>query len=131
LRAALAGDALGEIRAAISGKPTSIPIDRVSLLPVIPNPDKIICIGLNYPTHVAETRRPDSKHPSIFTRFADTQVGHGRRYYGRAFPNDSIDAARVGQGPDLLGTGNHGTCLDLYPASAGRRDRHRNVGRGR
>lgn len=77
LRAALSGDALHEIHGIIGAKPAIIPLDRVSLLPVIPNPDKILCVGLNYATHVAETRRPDSKYPSIFTRFSDTQVGHG------------------------------------------------------
>jgi 2-keto-4-pentenoate hydratase/2-oxohepta-3-ene-1,7-dioic acid hydratase in catechol pathway len=77
LRAALSGDALHEIHVIIGAKPAIIPLDRVSLLPVIPNPDKILCVGLNYATHVAETRRPDSRYPSIFTRFSDTQVGHG------------------------------------------------------
>ena len=33
------------------------------LLPVIPNPGKIFCVGLNYKTHVAEMKRPDSEHP--------------------------------------------------------------------
>ena len=48
----------------------------VQLLPVIPNPDKILCVGLNYATHVAETGREQKAHPAIFTRWADTLVGH-------------------------------------------------------
>src|SRR6185503_1687030 len=32
--------------------------------------------GLNYISHRTETKRPETKYPSIFTRFADTQVGH-------------------------------------------------------
>jgi len=47
------------------------------LLPVIPNPGKIFCVGLNYKTHVAEMKRPDSEHPAIFTRFADSLTAHG------------------------------------------------------
>lgn len=47
------------------------------LLPVIPNPGKVICVGLNYKTHVAETKRPDSEYPSLFLRFADSLAGHG------------------------------------------------------
>ena len=47
------------------------------LLPVIPNPGKIFCVGLNYKTHVAEMKRPDSEYPAIFTRFADSLTAHG------------------------------------------------------
>ncbi|MEM9901078.1 MAG: fumarylacetoacetate hydrolase family protein [Pseudomonadota bacterium] len=48
----------------------------VTLLPVIPDPAKILCVGLNYVDHKKETGRPDVEHPTIFTRFADTQVAH-------------------------------------------------------
>ena len=44
--------------------------------PVIPNPAKILCVGLNYVEHRKETGRPETKHPAIFTRFADTLIGH-------------------------------------------------------
>jgi 2-keto-4-pentenoate hydratase/2-oxohepta-3-ene-1,7-dioic acid hydratase in catechol pathway len=47
------------------------------LLPVIPNPGKVFCVGLNYKTHVAEMKRADSDHPAIFTRFADSLNAHG------------------------------------------------------
>tara|TARA_R110000824_G_scaffold52692_4_gene146110 strand:- start:40630 stop:41490 length:861 start_codon:yes stop_codon:yes gene_type:complete len=50
----------------------------IRLLPVIPEPGKIICVGLNYASHVAETgRRKDAQYPVIFTRFPDTLVAHG------------------------------------------------------
>lgn len=45
--------------------------------PVIPNPEKILCVGLNYEEHRKETGRPEAAYPSIFTRFADTLIGHG------------------------------------------------------
>jgi 2-keto-4-pentenoate hydratase/2-oxohepta-3-ene-1,7-dioic acid hydratase in catechol pathway len=48
----------------------------LSLLPVIPDPQKILCIGLNYEMHKKETNRPDVDYPTIFTRYADSQVGH-------------------------------------------------------
>jgi 2-keto-4-pentenoate hydratase/2-oxohepta-3-ene-1,7-dioic acid hydratase in catechol pathway len=102
LRAALSGDALHEIHGIIGAKPAIIPLDRVSLLPVIPNPDKILCVGLNYATHVAETRRPDSKYPSIFTRFSDTQVGHGapvlRPTLSERFDREGELAVVIGRG---------------------------------
>ena len=52
--------------------------DGVELLPVIPNPGKILCVGHNYESHRQETGRAKVDHPSIFTRFADTLVGHGQ-----------------------------------------------------
>ena len=45
-------------------------------LPVIPNPNKILCVGLNYEEHRAETGRAATAHPAIFTRYPDTLVGH-------------------------------------------------------
>jgi 2-keto-4-pentenoate hydratase/2-oxohepta-3-ene-1,7-dioic acid hydratase in catechol pathway len=52
--------------------------DDITYLPPIPNPDKIICIGLNYLSHILEGGREPPKQPIIFTRFANTQVGHGQ-----------------------------------------------------
>lgn len=49
----------------------------ISLLPVIPNPGKILCVGLNYAAHVAETGREQKQYPAIFTRWADTLVAAG------------------------------------------------------
>lgn len=51
--------------------------DGVTLLPVVPNPGKILCVGLNYATHVAETGREQKDRPAIFTRWADTLVADG------------------------------------------------------
>lgn len=49
----------------------------ITLLPLIPNPGKILCVGLNYATHVKETGREQKDYPAIFTRFADSLVAHG------------------------------------------------------
>lgn len=54
-----------------------VALDNVELLPVIPNPEKIICVGLNYESHRIETGMPEMDHPVLFTRFASTQIGHG------------------------------------------------------
>ncbi len=51
---------------------------EVTLLPVIPNPAKILCVGHNYESHRQETGRAKVSHPSIFTRFADTLVADGQ-----------------------------------------------------
>ena len=53
------------------------PLTAVALAPVIPDPAKILCVGLNYETHRKETGRSEVDHPTIFTRFANTQIGDG------------------------------------------------------
>lgn len=54
------------------------PLDKIAFAPVIPDPDKIICVGLNYRDHVAETGRTVTEKPALFARFACSQVGHGQ-----------------------------------------------------
>lgn len=53
-------------------------LSDITFLPVIPDPGKILCVGLNYKKHQAETGRPDLDYPTIFPRYADSQVGHGQ-----------------------------------------------------
>lgn len=77
LKAAIAADALEAVAKAAAAAPRYA-LDEVTLLPVIPNPGKILCVGLNYQMHRQETGRgADFKYPTIFTRFADSQTGHG------------------------------------------------------
>ena len=47
------------------------------LLQVIPDPEKILCVGLNYGAHIRETGNEPPARPLIFTRFANSQVAHG------------------------------------------------------
>jgi 2-keto-4-pentenoate hydratase/2-oxohepta-3-ene-1,7-dioic acid hydratase in catechol pathway len=51
-------------------------MSEIEWLPVIPLPEKIFCVGLNYEMHRKETGRAVVEHPTIFTRFANTQTGH-------------------------------------------------------
>ena len=55
-----------------------LPLAEITFLPPIPDPEKIICIGLNYLTHIKEGGRDVPKKPTIFTRWANTQIGHGQ-----------------------------------------------------
>ena len=76
LRDALAPDALVEIRkVADAGKPDHRLTD-IKWLPVIPNPEKILCAGINYRSHAAETGREVPKEPSMFIRLANTLAAH-------------------------------------------------------
>jgi 2-keto-4-pentenoate hydratase/2-oxohepta-3-ene-1,7-dioic acid hydratase in catechol pathway len=60
----------------IAGKNKDLSFSDITFLPVIPDPEKIMCVGLNYVEHKKETGRPDVDNPTIFTRFADSQVAH-------------------------------------------------------
>lgn len=55
---------------------SQVDLAAVRLLPVIPNPSKIICVGLNYRAHAAETGRDASAHPVLFLRVPSSQTGH-------------------------------------------------------
>lgn len=50
--------------------------DQVKHEPVIPDPDKIICVGLNYHAHIEETGREETPNPVLFARYAGSQIGH-------------------------------------------------------
>jgi len=52
-------------------------LDDVSFNPVVPNPDKIICVGLNYHAHITETGREETPNPVLFARYSGSQIGHG------------------------------------------------------
>jgi 2-keto-4-pentenoate hydratase/2-oxohepta-3-ene-1,7-dioic acid hydratase in catechol pathway len=76
LREALAADALPELRKLADGAKPDLKLDAITWLPVIPKPEKILCAGINYRSHAAETGRELPKQPSMFIRLADTLVGH-------------------------------------------------------
>ncbi|MEX3011310.1 fumarylacetoacetate hydrolase family protein [Hoeflea sp. TYP-13] len=75
LRAIMTAGALAEVGKAARSAPQR-PIDEISFLPVIPDPSKIICIGINYATHIAEAGRETPQYPMIFVRFSESQTGH-------------------------------------------------------
>src|SRR3954451_5002873 len=76
LRDVLAADGLAQIaKAAAAAKPDHT-LAQVQFLPAIPNPEKILCAGINYRSHAAETGRDLPKQPSMFIRLANTLVGH-------------------------------------------------------
>ncbi len=50
--------------------------DSLTLLPVVPNPGKIICVGINYEDHRIEAGRDRTEHPMIFARFSESQTAH-------------------------------------------------------
>lgn len=56
--------------------------DILDLAPVVTSPSKIVCVGLNYRTHILEMGRDLPEYPTLFAKFADTLTG----------PNDDVEA---------------------------------------
>ncbi len=75
LRTLLERNGLEEARKA-AGSPADYKESDVTWLPVIPNPGKIVCVGLNYEEHRQETGRDKTEQPALFLRLAESQVGH-------------------------------------------------------
>jgi len=76
LRQAIAAQALQTL-AKRHGDTPDLALTAIEYAPTIPDPAKILCVGLNYKAHQEETGRgQDAKFPTIFTRFAAAQVGH-------------------------------------------------------
>src|SRR5690606_26676529 len=71
------GGALAAARAAADDTP-DVRMEQATLLPPIPHPEKIICVGINYPERNAEYKddREKPKYPNLFVRFPGPVVGH-------------------------------------------------------
>ena len=78
LKSAIANNCLEKIGAELTVKPIDIPLEDINYLPVIGNPDKILCVGLNYHDHRLEGGHEEVGEPTIFVRFANAQIGHGK-----------------------------------------------------
>jgi 2-keto-4-pentenoate hydratase/2-oxohepta-3-ene-1,7-dioic acid hydratase in catechol pathway len=55
----------------------TLDLAAVTLLPVVPDPQKIICIGVNYADHAAETNSDSPPYPTVFAKFSNTLIAHG------------------------------------------------------
>jgi acylpyruvate hydrolase len=67
-----------------------VPAQTADFAPVTVNPSKIICVGLNYRTHIQETGRELPKYPTLFAKFAETLMG----------PNDDLAIPAVSERVD-------------------------------
>jgi acylpyruvate hydrolase len=54
-----------------------MPLAEVRLLPVVPHPGKIVCVGLNYRAHAEEGGYDVPDYPALFSKFAETLVAAG------------------------------------------------------
>ncbi len=67
-----------------------VPAAEADFAPVVTNPSKIICVGLNYRTHILETGRELPEYPTLFAKFAETLMG----------PNDDLVLPAVSEKVD-------------------------------
>jgi 2-keto-4-pentenoate hydratase/2-oxohepta-3-ene-1,7-dioic acid hydratase in catechol pathway len=93
--------------AAAGTRPT--PLDELRLLPPVPTPARIICVGVNYADHAAESDRAAEPpgRPVLFTRFASSLVGDGqpleRPRASRQFDWEGELAVVIGRRTRLVG----------------------------
>ncbi|MGW0705863.1 fumarylacetoacetate hydrolase family protein [Streptomyces sp. NPDC002643] len=67
------GDDWQERAAAADGE--RLPLAGASLAPLVPHPSKIVCLGLNYATHIREMGRPTPAHPTLFAKYDGSLIG--------------------------------------------------------
>ena len=76
LMEAIASDSLGMV--AEVGESARVPLADAVFDPLIPNPGRVICVGINFKAHMQEMGREPPNYPWLFVRWADSQVGHGQ-----------------------------------------------------
>ena len=65
----------GDPAAATRAGAGPVPVSAASFAPLLPRPAKVICVGLNYRAHIAETGRDLPQYPTLFAKFAQTLLG--------------------------------------------------------
>jgi 2-keto-4-pentenoate hydratase/2-oxohepta-3-ene-1,7-dioic acid hydratase in catechol pathway len=76
VRELIAGGRADELRTALGGTDAS-PVSGAELLPPLPDPDKIVCIGLNYRSHAAEAGVEPPEQPTFFAKFRNALAAPG------------------------------------------------------
>ena len=69
--------ALQKAEAAAEEATGYLELSAIKLAAPIPNPDKILCIGLNYADHAAESGQPLPDYPIVFSKYSNTVIGSG------------------------------------------------------
>lgn len=79
----------------------AVPVAELTLRPVVPNPSKVICVGLNYLAHVGETGREIPEYPVLFPKFAASLTGP---FDEIALPPESSQVDYEGELAVVIGT---------------------------
>ncbi|MCI3243460.1 fumarylacetoacetate hydrolase family protein [Streptomyces spinosisporus] len=65
----------GWAESAASATGTELAAADADFAPVVPAPSKVVCVGLNYRSHIEELGRELPEHPTLFAKFADCLIG--------------------------------------------------------
>src|ERR671936_538334 len=76
VRELLASERLDELAGRIAGA-EGLPLDGLALRPPVPDPEKIVCIGLNYREHAAEAGIDPPESPTFFAKFRNALAAPG------------------------------------------------------
>ena len=77
IRAALAGDGLAELAAALGSRSPSVGLGDIRYLPPLHDAEKVLCIGVNYPKrHPVQGDIPPPENISMFSKIPGSLVGH-------------------------------------------------------
>jgi 2-keto-4-pentenoate hydratase/2-oxohepta-3-ene-1,7-dioic acid hydratase in catechol pathway len=79
VRQLLAAGRLPELAEAAAAGASAAPISKPELLPPVPDPEKIVCIGLNYRAHAAEAGIDPPEVPTFFAKFRNALAASGDR----------------------------------------------------
>jgi acylpyruvate hydrolase len=82
-------DGLKDLAAALL-KGEQIDPEAVAFLPPLSSPGKIICVGLNYADHTAESSIQQPDYPTLFGRFSSSLIGHGGRHVPQSAALDHV-----------------------------------------
>ena len=89
-----------EVLGSLAAAGPAVAVGDVHLRPVVPHPDKIICVGLNYKAHVGETGREMSDYPVLFPKFASSLIG---AYDPIVLPAESVQVDYEGELAVVIG----------------------------
>ena len=91
LLTALDASELAELGESASQASDRVPLTSVKLLAPVPDPEKIICMGLNYRDHAIEAKQEIPEHPRWFGKFANSLIGDGDAILLPAAHADFVD----------------------------------------
>ncbi len=78
-------------REALDNATGGVPLDEVRLLPPVPNPSKIVAIGLNYQDHVDEAKLPMPSIATMFCKYPSSMIGQGEEIRWRSEITAKVD----------------------------------------
>ena len=81
---------LRELPARAAGLP-AVPLSEVRLLPCVPRPGKIVCLGVNYVDHAKEGGNQVGDYPALFLRCASSLLAHGAPLQVPSGVSDKLD----------------------------------------